>query len=104
MSTIIISLNNRNDESLITELLRRLGIPFQLREELVEPEQRAVNQLRAGLRDALLEAEAIRKGQQEGTTWQAFLAELDAPRKRGEESLEMEGTDDLSHSFSQFQT
>jgi hypothetical protein len=86
MSTIIISLNNTSDESLITRLLRRLGIPFQIRADGVTQEQRAVNQLRAGLRDALLEAEAIQKGQQEGTTWQAFLAELD------QESLEMEGT------------
>ena len=86
MSTIIISLNNTKDESLITELLRRLGIPFQLREELLEQKERAVNQLRAGLRDALLEAEGIRKGQKQGTTWQAFLAELD------QESLEMAGT------------
>lgn len=92
MSTIIISLNNTNDESLITGLLRRLGIPFQIRDEGVTQEQRTVNQLPAGLRDALLEAEAIRTGQQEGTTWQAFLAELDAPRKLGSESLEMEGT------------
>jgi len=87
MSTIIISLKNRSDESLITELLRRLGIPFQMRDDWVTQEPRAVNQLRAGLRDALLEAEAIGKGQQEGTTWQAFLAELD------QESLKMEGTD-----------
>lgn len=87
MSTIIISLNNTRDESLITELLRRLRIPFQMRDDGAMQEQRAVNQLRAGLRDALLEAEAIRKGQQEGTTWQAFLAELD------QESLEMEEID-----------
>ena len=93
MSTIIISLNNTRDESLITELLRRLRIPFQMRDDEAMQEQRAMNQLRAGLRDALLEAEAIRKGQQEGTTWEAFLAELDAPRKRGEELLEMEETD-----------
>lgn len=93
MSTIIISLKDTGDESLITELLRRLGIPFQIRDDGVMQEQRAVNQLRAGLQEALLEAEAISKGQQEGTTWQAFLAELDAPRKRGEESLETEGID-----------
>ena len=80
MSTIIISLNNRSHES-------------QMRDDLPEQEPRA-RAVRAGLRDALLEAEAIRKGQQQGTTWQAFLAELD------QESLQMQGTDGLSHSFS----
>lgn len=92
MSTIIISPSNKSDESLITELLRRLAIPFQVKNDFAKEEQRAIDELRLDLRDALLEAEAIRKGQQEGTTWQAFLAELD------QESQEMEATNGLSHS------
>ncbi len=46
--------------------------------------QSAIHELRTDLRNALLETEAIRKGEQEGSRWQAFLAELE------QESVEIE--------------